>query len=367
MDKKSRSSPLNVIIKQIISNLFDFLVKLQRNEFNIALLASDLEIRKLIGFICSVSVTSVYRVLRERLNSECHELDINELETESDSEEVPRKRKLFNSPKKRGPKSKWKTEIDDNTRHSIREIVYTFHLTEHRNVTIAGLKEKTRDNRHILMEKDDVVRKRVRYLRDIRRHRSENRKMFYMDDTDNGFVKALSSKSKLIILDAGNEEGFVPNARVVFRPEAKKEDYHDHMNYDNYEKWVKEKLLPNLPPRLVVVIDNAPYHNVQVDRIPTSTRKNDIKQWLYEHGIPLENFLLKAELLELVKINKFRFFKYRIDQIFEEAGHNVLRLSPYHPTFNPIENIWGIVKDRVAQRNVEADLIKLMKITHEEF
>lgn len=234
------------------------------------------------------------------------------------------------------------------------------------------------------MEKEDVVSKRVRYLRSIRKYRAENRKIFYMDetyihlthtknhawsdDTNNGLRKPVSNKSKLIIVDAGNEDGFVPNARLIFRPEAKKEDYHDHMNFDNYEKWVKEKLLPNLPPRSVVVFDNAPYHNVQVETIPnTSDRKDVIKQWLRQHNIPFEEHFLKAELLEIVKANKHRFFKYRIDQIFQEAGHDVLRLPPYHPTINPIENIWGIGKGRVGQRNVDFDVETLIKITEEEF
>jgi hypothetical protein len=45
-------------------------------------------------------------------------------------------------------------------------------------------------------------------------------------------------------------------------------EYHHNTNQENYEKWVKEKLVPNLPAECVV-IDNAPYQNVKINKIPT--------------------------------------------------------------------------------------------------
>lgn len=411
-EKKQRSSPLSVQTKEIIEKLCEFINKLQSNEISTESLKSDVGNREIIAKICNISSRSVYRVLKER-NIASEQVN-NESQCEIDDslqDDIPRKRKMFSAPQKRGPKTKRKTDIDDHTKDMIRHIIYDFHITEKRIVTIEGLKDKvnkelglnvgatslraiirqlgfrwrkTKDNRPLLMEKEDVVSKRARFLRSIRKYRSEKRKIFFMDETyihvshtkktawsdnsNNGLRKPVSNKSKLIIVDAGNEDGFVPNARIIFRPEEKKEDYHDHMNFNNYEKWVKEKLLPNLPPRSVVVIDNAPYHNVQVEKVPnTSNRKDVIQNWLREHNIPFEQKLLKAELLEIVKANKHRFLKYRIDQIFEEAGHNVLRLPPYHPTLNPIENIWGIVKGRVATRNVDFEVQTLIQITEEEF
>ena len=51
---------------------------------------------------------------------------------------------------------------------------------------------------------------------------------------------------------------------------------------------VEKRLLPNIPPGTVVVIDNAPYHSVTTDetKAPTASRKNkDIQSWLKENGI----------------------------------------------------------------------------------
>jgi transposase len=35
---------------------------------------------------------------------------------------------------------------------------------------------------------------------------------------------------------------------------------------------------------------------------------------------------------------------YKIDKILGEHGHEVVRLPPYSPEFNPIEKIWGLLK-----------------------
>jgi hypothetical protein len=67
----------------------------------------------------------------------------------------------------------------------------------------------------------------------------------------------------VIILNAGGDNGFVPGTYARWKSTYKTGDYHDSMNYDNYEKWVTRQLIPNLPANSVVVIDNAPYHNKQ--------------------------------------------------------------------------------------------------------
>ena len=64
----------------------------------------------------------------------------------------------------------------------------------------------------------------------------------------------------------------------MFNPGSASGDYHGQMDGGNFEKWYKEKLLPNLPPNSIIVMDNASYHSVQSDRAPTTaTRKADIQ------------------------------------------------------------------------------------------
>jgi hypothetical protein len=86
---------------------------------------------------------------------------------------------------------------------------------------------------------------------------------------------------------SGEEPGFIANALLKFRSGSKIGDYHDDMNHANYTKSLQEKLIPNLEPKSVTVFDNASYHNVQLNRHPTSNaRKDEVIFWLDKHGIP---------------------------------------------------------------------------------
>ncbi|CAF4811178.1 unnamed protein product [Pieris macdunnoughi] len=49
-----------------------------------------------------------------------------------------------------------------------------------------------------------------------------------------------------IILNAGGENGFVPNCCLVYRSTSISADYYHNMNKDNFTKWVTVKLIPNL-------------------------------------------------------------------------------------------------------------------------
>jgi len=45
----------------------------------------------------------------------------------------------------------------------------------------------------------------------------------------------------------------------------------------------------------------------------------------------------------------------------------VIRLPPYHPDLNPIEKIWGIVKTRVASKNVTFKLQDVQHLAEQNF
>lgn len=81
-------------------------------------------------------------------------------------------------------------------------------------------------------------------------------------------------------------------------------DYHDDMNFENYEKWIRTQLLPNLPPNSIIVVDNASYHNKDYDLAPNAnTRKADMQSWLSEKGISFTSDMLKPQLYQLIKNN----------------------------------------------------------------
>lgn len=80
--------------------------------------------------------------------------------------------------------------------------------------------------------------------------------------------KPILKGQRLIIVHAGNEKGIVPGAFLTYKSTDTTGDYHNEMNNDNYEKWLVNQLIPNIPRDSVLVIDNAPYHNKYVERPP---------------------------------------------------------------------------------------------------
>jgi transposase len=64
--------------------------------------------------------------------------------------------------------------------------------------------------------------------------------------------------------------------------------------------WVKELLVPSLPPNSILVWDNATFHKSQ-----------------------------------------------KLKEIIEQAGHIMLFLPPYSPDLNPIEHKWYELKQRL--------------------
>ena len=140
------------------------------------------------------------------------------------------------------------------------------------------------------------------------------------------------------------------------------------MNHENFMRWVENQLLPNLPKKCALIVDNASYHNVQVSKSPSlTTRKADMVAWLAEKHIPYESNATKPELYELIKRHKPDHIRYKLDAKLEEHGHIVLRLPPYHPELNPIEKIWAQVKRNVASRNTTFKLSNVENLTREEF
>lgn len=161
---------------------------------------------------------------------------------------------------------------------------------------------------------------------------------------------------RLIIVHAGGPGGFVDGALLIFKSKIKTGDYYNDMNFENFNKWTKEKLLPNLPARSLIDMDNAAYHSVQEDRKPTMASTKAVMQvWLQRHDVEFDLSLRKCDLLPLIKQHGAENV-YKIDEVLKAAGHEVLRLPPYHPDLNPIELVWGDIKGQLAKIEIDSNL-----------
>ena len=59
--------------------------------------------------------------------------------------------------------------------------------------------------------------------------------------------------------------------------------------------------------------------------------------------------------------------KYVIDEMAKAAGHEVVRIPPYHCELNPIELCWSQVKGYIKEHNKEFILTAVKRLTYEGF
>ncbi|XP_054283210.1 uncharacterized protein LOC129000275 [Macrosteles quadrilineatus] len=234
--------------------------------------------------------------------------------------------------------------------------------------------KKCKSRRKVLIERNDIVNWRCKYLREIKKFRENGRKIFYLDETwvdgnltfkkcwqndeIDGVLSDMNSSNRLIIVDIGSEDGFLTGGRLIYKANSTTGDYHGQMNANNFEKWIRNQVIPNLPEHSVLVIDNAPYHGEQEDKVPTkSATKRTMLEWLQRHG---ENYdeksTRKADLLEAIQRLKPPQKIFKIDKLLTEFGHTVVRLPPYMCDLNAIEFVWSKVKHHVRSRNTSGNM-----------
>lgn len=239
-------------------------------------------------------------------------------------------------------------------------------------------------------EKDHVIAARRRYLRKMRNnrpchnHNGNTRPEVYLDESyvnknhsndftwywreDGPWVQKPTGKGeRLIILNAITKDGWVPNAKLVFKSSRKTGDYHGQMNWEIFRKWFVEKLLPNIPENSLIVLDNAAYHNVlDESSAPTpNCAKAKILAWLEANQVPCREDSLKPELVKILS-KLAPEPTYALDKIASKQGHEVVRTPPYHPELQPIETCWGIVKNEVG-RNCDFTMKGLEKHLDQAF
>ena len=240
-------------------------------------------------------------------------------------------------------------------------LVKCFQLYTQRVVCFFLLRYKKIDNRRHYYEQPRIVAQRHSYLHRMRENRTANRPVVYLDETwanahdgkacawvekDSvtggtlggvryglilGYKSFLSTHfvvhrrpsgkgSRLIILGAGGRNGWVPNTTLIFRSKKDTGDYHDEMTAEHFEEWFASKLLPNVQPNSLIVMDNASYHSRRSQPVPVkSWTKKRMQEWLRDQGMNFPPKAKKAEIFEIIKrLNPTP--RYFVDDMAEAAG-----------------------------------------------
>ncbi|XP_023234051.1 uncharacterized protein LOC111633671 [Centruroides sculpturatus] len=70
------------------------------------------------------------------------------------------------------------------------------------------------------------------------------------------------------------ENGLIPISK------SNDPDYHEEMDEDEFLKWFKNQVIPNIPEKSHIFTDNSPYHSHQLERPPSSNRqKQEMKYY----------------------------------------------------------------------------------------
>jgi len=382
--------------KKTIFNVYKFFKKLSNDKMNLEVANFFKQTQQMTADACEVSLRTVKRITSEASKSSC-----------SESESEPK----FTSPRKTFKRVKYATHIDDFDVDIVRRTVHAFYDNREYPTTqkiLSAYKEKTgyegsrtsmwrilrslnfkykkcNDGRRFLMERNDIVAMRVKFLRKMCNLRQSNdtRPVVYLDETwvnqnhtrgqiwqndqnTEGLKVPTGKGARLLICHAGSSKfGFVNRSKLVLRckPSATHPDYHTQMNSTIFKKWFID-MLNNLEEPCVIVMDNASYHSVlSVDYPKSNAIKSSVQQWLRENGVDFSPLQTLSELREIVKSLIPKEKKYELDEIALQMGHEVVRLPPYHCQYNPIELIWAQVKGEVAKNNTTfkfADVEKLL-------
>ncbi|GBC03350.1 hypothetical protein RclHR1_05080016 [Rhizophagus clarus] len=146
-------------------------------------------------------------------------------------------------------------------------------------------------------------------------------------------------------------------------------DYHGNFNAEIFEdlfstlcQTLHEKYGP-----VNIHMDGANYHKRRVETIPSSSsKKQELIEWLNAHDIPFSSNLKRPELLELVRINKEKV-PFACVKIAEQYEHELSFTPPYHCELQPIEGVWVVVKGEVACSSPHPNLLSVRNTLLEAF
>jgi hypothetical protein len=89
-------------------------------------------------------------------------------------------------------------------------------------------------------------------------------------------------EKRFTILHASCTSGFLPDCDLLLESANNDQDYHKIMTGELFKQWTEQQLIPalsNIVGKCVVVMDNAPYHSMRIDKPPTfSSTKRQMQE-----------------------------------------------------------------------------------------
>jgi hypothetical protein len=264
-------------------------------------------------------------------------------------------------------------------------------------------------------------------------HRTHSRQQSWFPEANSTINRTASKGERLILLhaittegplcqrDANNKpvddllwDGQTPHpdtgrgglltCETIWKATSSKGDYHDNMCSEMFMQWATERLVPTfeaLHPgkKMLVVLDNAPYHHKREIGSLGSMTKAELIAVCLQHNVEYIDVTLndarmkaldeselidgvtdmgdycrvefdpevfcqrasnnkpflpsvaeiKTGIVEYFKENKPEMLECKFEQYMSERGHMILWTPPYSPDLQPIELFWAAGKNHAAR------------------
>jgi transposase len=299
----------------------------------------------------------------------------------------------FKTPGKKRPREKPMTDLDNFDQGVIKRCILNFYSTEQVLPTVEKLRQKlqndinyqgsegslrriikklgfkwqrTENNKLMLVEVSNIRSNRIDYLQMVTQYRQEGRPIVYTDETfivlshtttkiwsdgtAKGIKKPVSKAKRVAIFHAGSDAGLISNALLTAEADVDTGKCHDDMNF---EKWLRTRLVPNLPNNSVVVVNVALLNNKQSEPVPVSTNRSEMQAWLTAKDISYTEDMINSQLYSLIRAHVDQSKKFNIYNILAEHNHDILWLPSFQPDLNPIEMAGAAIKGYVTSQNVD--------------
>ena len=224
--------------------------------------------------------------------------------------------------------------------------------------------------------------------------------------------KASASEEKKSTATRGIVKSSAETVATLTDKKDDKEDYHGNIGTDMWMKWLENRLIPAFKAafpqqKMLLVMDNASYHNAHedgwvsasamtkdqlakafdkygIDAITVDREESDGGQRVIrQHRFTKETFSRKvgggsAPTVQEMKKVLSDYYREHKDLIMtrtkrrfsEESGWRIVWTPPLEPQCQPIERLWGMVKNNVAWqykvgRTVEETRQQLLRAFYE--
>ncbi|XP_063370305.1 uncharacterized protein LOC134658550 [Cydia amplana] len=213
---------------------------------------------------------------------------------------------------------------------------------------------------NIVMERPSVTFERYYYLKDIVRYREENREIFYVAETvSTGLCNYYSFKEydKLMktAVKASIEiiqKALIKNVYAVSKSGVYALKTIDNFTTCNFANWVIHELIPVMPEKSVVIIQNYEHHDDVMKKPTLFSIKSDIIAWLERNDVPYSEEMSKCELVDLIDTYTSEFDEIsKIENSLKLKGHVLLRLPKCIEEMTPTKHFYELVKINARKVN----------------